>query len=149
MARFQAGQSGNPRGRPTEHARAAAIRKQILKAAPDVVAGLIEAAKAGDSLAGRILLACACPPLKPVELPVCLPLPECADLADQGRAIISALSAGHIAPGQANAILQSLAGLARLVELTDIERRIQALEDQPTRAHPADFISVDDESLPE
>lgn len=124
---YQPGQSGNPRGRPSDNAKAAKIRAQILKAAPDVVTALIEAARAGDSQAGRTLLACACPPLKPVELPVNLNLPD-DGLADQGRAVIAALAHGQLAPGQASAILAGLGAVARLVETQELERRIAALE---------------------
>jgi len=139
MPQFKPGQSGNPKGRPTDHAKAAKIRKQILAATPDVVAGLIESAKAGDVLAGRTLLACACPPLKPVELPVMVSIPPDASLVEQGQAIIAALAQGHIPPSQAQTILQSLVGLARLVELSEIEQRLTALESQagnPPRPTP-------------
>ncbi len=127
MPQFAPGKSGNPRGRPTEHAKAAKIRQQILKAAPDVVTALIVAAQSGDSGAARTLLACACPPLKAVELPIALNLPD-EGLADQGRAVVAALSAGQLAPGQASQILSALGALARIVELGDIERRLSAVE---------------------
>lgn len=122
------GQSGNPKGRPTDAIRTRAIRKRILNAAPEIVDALIVAAKAGDSAAGKALLACSCPPLKAIELPVALSLSADADLADQGRAVITALASGQIPPGQAASILQALAGVARLVEITEIERRLAALE---------------------
>ena len=127
MARFQAGQSGNLRGRPTDAVKARKIREQILKAAPEVVTRLIEAAKAGDVLAARSLLACACPPLKPAELPVTLTLPD-DGLADQGRAVIAALASGQLALGQASQILAGLGAVAKLVETQELEARIAALE---------------------
>jgi len=133
---FQPGKSGNPRGRPTEHAKAFKIRQQILKAAPEIVEGLIQAAQAGDSAAGRTLLACACPPLKPIELPVNLPIDSDADLADQGSAVINALARGLLAPGQASQILTALAGIARLIELSELESRIAALETAPEPLSP-------------
>ena len=118
----------NPKGRPIETVKSATLRKRIMKAAPEVVDALIEAAKAGDVNAARALLVCACPPLKAIELPVTLPMPEGAGLADQGRAVVAALSTGLIAPGQAASILQALAGIAKLVELEEFERRLAALE---------------------
>ena len=126
---FKPGLSGNPKGRPTDTVKAAKIRAQILKAAPEFVAGLITAAQSGDSGAARALLACACPPLKAVELPVALNLPD-DGLAEQGRAVIAALSAGQLAPGQAGAILAGLGAVAKLVELDEIDKRLTRLEEK-------------------
>ena len=127
---FKAGQSGNPKGRPTIAYKARKIREQILKAAPEIVSGLILQAQSGDASAGRTLLATVCPPLKPVECPVVLPFPENASLTDQGRAILTALGQGLLAPGQASLILQALSGLARLIETVELEARITRLEAQ-------------------
>ena len=148
---FPPGKSGNPKGRPTDHARAAVLRKRILKAAPEVIDALIDAAKGGDTQAGRALLVCAVPPLKPAELPVSLPIDGDAGLADQGRAVVAALAGGLIAPGQAAQILTALGGLARLIELSEFEKRLAALEGAESGDNPAyrpQVIYVD-EALPE
>ena len=126
--KFQPGKSGNPRGRPTDAKKSAAIRKLILNSAPEFVGMMIDSAKAGDVNAGRALLVCACPPLKPVELPVTLPMDADAGIADQGRSVINALAQGLIAPGQASQILTALAGIAKLIELEEFERRLSSLE---------------------
>lgn len=152
---FPPGTSGNPRGRPTDHARAAVLRKQILRAAPDVVSAMIKAAVDGDTQAGRALLVCAVPPLKAAELNVTLPIDGDAGLADQGRAVINALAGGLIAPGQAAQILTALGGLARLIELSEFEKRLAALEAVEPGSGPEyrpQVIYVDegiDEALPE
>lgn len=59
---------------------------------------------------------------EPVEL-----APD-ATLADQGRAVMQAACRGDISPSQAGALLGCLGNLARLVELTDLQQRIEALE---------------------
>lgn len=124
---FKPGKSGNPKGRPCAAVQAKKIRQQILQAAPDVVDALITAARSGDSGAGRALLNTVVPPLKAVELPVALNLPD-EGLAGQGRAVIAALAAGQLAPGQAGAILAGLGAVAKLVEADEFEKRIAALE---------------------
>lgn len=132
---FQPGNRANPKGRPTDSVKAATLRKRILRASPEVIDALVDAAKAGDVNAGRALLVCAVPPLKPAELPVTLPIDGDAGLADQGRAVVSALAGGLIAPGQAASILQALAGVARLIELSEFEKRLTALEQQSGGEH--------------
>ena len=94
---------------------------------------LIASAKGGDVYAGRALLHCVCPPLRPVELPIIIPLADDADLATQGRAVVNALARGVIPPGQASTLLQGLATLARLVELDEVERRVAAIEQRDAR----------------
>ena len=128
---FVPGKSGNPKGRPRRKDSASVIRKLILHSAPDWVAKMIDAANTGDIPAGRALLATVMPTLKPIELPVLLPgIAPDAGLADQGRAVIAALAKGQLAPGQASQILAALAGIARLVELDELESRITNLENK-------------------
>ena len=49
-------------------------------------------------------------------------------LIDRGTSVVDALADGAIAPEQAQSILQSLASLARIQELDDIEKRLTELE---------------------
>lgn len=61
---------------------------------------------------------------EPVEL-----APD-ATLADQGRAVMAAACRGDITPTQAGALLGCLGNLAKLVELTDLQKRLEAIEVQ-------------------
>ena len=125
---FKKGQSGNYAGRPTDSIKAARIRKQILKAAPEIVERMIEATKSGDMNAARSLLVTVVPPLRPVELPIQLPIDGDESLTEQGRAVIRALSAGLLSPSQGEKILAGLSALAKLIELSELENRVSALE---------------------
>jgi len=89
---------------------------------------MVEQAKAGDAQAARLLLERVCPALRPVDAPTVLTLPADAGLVAQGEAVLLALAAGHLPVNQATGILQAMAGLARLKELDELERRIAALE---------------------
>lgn len=51
-------------------------------------------------------------------------------LAEQGRSVMEALANGDIAVGQAGTLLSSLGTMAKLVEVDELTRRIQALEDR-------------------
>ena len=78
-----------------------------------------------------------------------LSIPQDAGLADQGRAVVSALAGGLIAPGQAASILTALAGIARLVELDEIEKRLSALEGMEPGPEQRPSVIYIDEALPE
>jgi hypothetical protein len=128
MARFAPGKSGNPAGRPPGRGAAAQLRTAIEKAAPDVLAAVIDAAKEGDMTAARLLLDRACPPLRAVDLPAVVDAPADADLGTLARAILAAAVAGRLSPDAASGLLAAVGGAVRAVELVDIERRIAALE---------------------
>jgi len=44
--------------------------------------------------------------------------------------VIAALGTGSIAPGQASQLLQGLGALAKIVEVDELMRRIEALEER-------------------
>lgn len=129
-APWKKGQSGNPAGRPPGVSKAQALREAIAQDVPAIVETLKAAALAGDVQAARLLLERALPACKPVELPQPLALPEGGTLADKGAAILHAAGVGELAPGQAAALLAALGTLAKIVETTELEQRIAALEAQ-------------------
>ena len=130
MAVWQKGESGNPAGRPPgAPSTLTRLRAELSEVVPLILARLVHAAIHGDVAAARLLLERVLPPLKPVEaLAAPLPLPEGGALSDHGHAVLAAVSRGDLAPGQATALLGSLAALARLVEVDELERRITQLE---------------------
>jgi len=121
------GQSGNPRGRKPGTGVVAGLRAGIEKQLPAILDTLAANALDGDTAAAKLLLERTIPPLKSVELPA--PVAMDGDtLSDRGRAVVAALAAGTLAPGQAAALLHGLAALSKLVEWDDLTRRIEALE---------------------
>jgi uncharacterized membrane protein YgcG len=85
-------------------------------------------ALAGDAQAIRIILDRVLPALRPVDLPTALALPADGTLADQARAVVQAAADGDLAPAQAAQIVTALGGVAKIVETTDLIKRIEALE---------------------
>lgn len=127
---FKPGESGNPAGRPKGSGLAGELRRAIATDAPDILAALIEQAKAGDVQAARVLLDRILPTLKAESLPVHLPGLARGALAERAQAALQAAGEGDIGPDTAAALVGAVATLARIHELDEIERRIAALEER-------------------
>ena len=132
--RWKKGESGNPKGRTPGVGAIAKVRAEIAKHVPEIVAKLVERAREGDSAAARLLLERAVPPIKPIELPAPIALPDGSTLTEQGRAVLSAAGLGDITPGQAAQLLASLSALAKLIETDELAARITRLEERRENA---------------
>lgn len=103
------------------------LRAEISQHVPEIITKLAKQAKAGDVGAARLLLERACPAVKPIEQSEAIDLTG-DTLSEQGRSAIAALASGQLAPAQAAQFMTALAGLAKLIETDELERRIAALE---------------------
>jgi len=127
--KFKPGQSGNPQGRPKDKTPATLLRKSIVDDMPDIIGKLVELAKAGDVQAAKVLLDRVCPTLKPQALPVNIDVG--GTLAETGGNVINATMAGHIPPDIGSQLITALANQAKIIEIDDLTRRIEALESKP------------------
>lgn len=123
---FQKGTSGNPKGRTPAHLTAAKVRKSIHDDLPDILNKLIDLAKGGDVQAIKLVLERVCPALKPQATPINLPVSN--SLAQQGNEIIRATMQGHIPPDIGSQLITALTNQAKIIELEDLTKRIEALE---------------------
>ncbi len=129
MSRFKKGKSGNPSGRPAGATdRRRILREQILSEMPGLIAKAIEQAKSGDTVALRLLIDRALPPLR-AELPEqhLLSLNE-EGLAPLGRAVLGAMARGEISPDVGRTVMEMLSVQSRLIETSELEQRISQLE---------------------
>ena len=124
---WKPGQSGNPAGRRPGSGDVAKLRAAMAAHVPALVKVLLERALSGDVGAARLLLERTIAPLKASEETAPIALPD-GTLTEQGRAVLGAVAAGDLAPGQGAALLASLGTLAKLTEADELERRIAALE---------------------
>ncbi len=128
-SRYTKGQSGNPSGRPRGSGKVARLREAIGRDLPDIIAKLVEQAKAGDVQAARVLLDRVLPSLKAESLPVHLPgLLAASTLTERAEAALEAAASGELPADVAAALVTAVGALARVVEIDEIERRIAALE---------------------
>ena len=127
--RWKKGESGNSLGRRPGSGEVAKLRTAIAEHVPTIIEKLTAAALLGDVSAARLLLERVIPPLKAAELAAPLALPD-GTLTEQGRAVLGAVAAGTLTPGQGAALLAGIGTLARVVELDELARRVAALENK-------------------
>jgi len=122
---FKKGQSGNPAGRP----KGARDKRLALMLSNEkaLQRKLVKMALGGDVAAMRIIADRLWTRLRPEAVPVRVTTAS-SDLASQGAAIIDAALSGQLTPDVLRDLLSALANQARLIEFTEIEARLQALE---------------------
>ena len=125
---WKPGQSGNPKGKTPGSGELQKLRASIAADVPEILAGLVLAAKGGDVQAARLILERILPPVKAIEQAVALQLPEGGTLTAQGRAVLAAVAVGELAPGQGAQLLAAIGTLARVTELDELAARITQLE---------------------
>lgn len=128
MARFIKGVSGNPNGKKKGASDwRTRLRKQLEDAGPEIITGILNAAKGGDIQAAKMILDRLIPSVKPQALPVALSIPD-TDEAGRAKAIFNAITKGEVSPDTGNELLAALASLLKVKELTELIDRIEALE---------------------
>lgn len=125
--RFAPGNKASP-GRPPGRGPVAEMRDKLATDLDKIIDTLRTQALAGDAQAIRIILDRVLPALRPVDMPTTLALPGDGTLADQARAVVQAAADGKLAPAQAAQIVTALGGVAKIIETTELVRRIESLE---------------------
>ncbi len=125
---FKKGVSGNVSGRPKNKTAATILRKSIADDMPEIINALVGLAKGGDVQAAKVLLDRICPALKPQAMAISLPVN--GTLAEQGGEIIKATMTGQIPPDIGSQLITALAHQAKIVEVDELTRRIEALENK-------------------
>lgn len=125
--KWQPGQSGNPAGRKPGQTLASKLRAAVGADFDAIVRALIQAAKTGDMQAASLLLARVVPAVRPIQEPIRLDLPG-DTLTEKAGAVLDAVARGDLAPTDAKALLDGLAAVAKITEVDELKRRIEALE---------------------
>jgi len=129
MPKFKPGQIGNPAGRPKGARHQATLVAQALidGEAEALARTAIEKALAGDQVCLRVLIERLVPPRK--VAPIRLTLPN-GDISRVTEAILRAVTAGMITPGEGKELGAIVEQHRRAVETTELEARIRALEER-------------------
>jgi len=128
---WKPGQSGNPKGRPAgSRNRMTLVALAAMEEGADAIAKkVVEMAKQGDMSAARLVLERLVPPAK--ERPIFLNLPDTGSadgVAQAQAAILQAVAAGDILPGEAATLAGIVEARRKAVETQELEARISALE---------------------
>ena len=128
---FQPGQSGNPSGRPkgSRNTTTLAVEALLDGEAETLTRKAIDLGKGGDLAALRLCLERIMPPRKdrPVtfEIP---PIKDAAEAATAMAAILTAVSAGQITPGEATEVARLVETFVKALEASELTARIERLE---------------------
>lgn len=126
--RFKPGNPGRPKG--SRHKVTLAIEELLDGQAEALTQKAIDLAMAGDMTALKLCLDRLAPVRR--DRPVTFDLPEIQtteDLPKATRAILEAVAAGELTPSEAAELGKLVDAHAKAIEVTDLHRRLEALED--------------------
>ena len=126
MSKFKPGQSGNPGGRPKRDT--AQLAEKLKTHGASVLQVVVDQALTGDMVACRLILERLYPPIKPSSQPVQFEAPQAASLSATGQNVVNAIAAGSIAPDTGSQIINALSNLAKIIEVDELTKRIEILE---------------------
>lgn len=128
---WKPGQSGNPAGRPKgSRNRVTLVALAAMAEGADAIARkIVDMAKEGDISAARLVIERLVPVAK--ERPIFLSLPDTSSangVAQAQSAILQAVAAGDLLPGEAATLAGIVEARRKAVETLELEQRITALE---------------------
>ena len=125
---FTAGNSGRPKG---SRNKATLVIESLLQGQAEALTQTaVTKALEGDSIALRLCMERIAP--APKDQPVSFILPKMQSALDASKAaesVLTAVSEGELTPIEAMRVMALIDSYRRTLELTDIEERLQALEE--------------------
>jgi hypothetical protein len=124
---FGAGNAGKPRG--TRHKATQAVMALLEGEAEALSRKAIDMALAGDTVALRLCLERVAPARKDNAVEFALPrMTSAKDAAEAAGAVLQAVSTGEVTPVEAAQIMGLIDVFRRVLEVSELETRIAALE---------------------
>ena len=125
--KFTSGNSGRPKG--AKNKKTLAVESLLEGQAEALTQTAISKALDGDSMALRLCMERIVP--APKDNPVVFALPQMSNALDASQAagsVLTAVSNGNLTPIEATRVMGLIDSYRRTLELTEIEERLQALE---------------------
>ena len=124
---FAPGNPGRPPGTPNK--RTLALQEMVDGEGEAITRKAIELAKAGDATAIKLMLDRLLPPRRDRPVPFTLPkLETAADAKAAAAAIVRSVADGDLTPSEAAELSKLLDNFTRVLEATDFQARLEALE---------------------
>lgn len=124
---FAPGTSGNAAGRPK--AATTELKQQLLKHGPALAEKAVQMALAGDTAALKLCLDRIAPPIRSSAERIKVEVPTDGSLADTAKAFIHAAADGKLPGDIAAQLIGAIGQTARVIEITELEQRLEALEE--------------------
>lgn len=124
---FKPGQSGNPRGRLPGAFNRDSYRSELGKHIPEIMEKMSAMAKAGDTMAAKLILDRVLPQLRPADPYRALGITG-SDLTDAAKQTINALGSANINPDQCAKIMQAISTASHVIAVDELLKRVEALE---------------------
>ena len=127
--RFTSGNSGRPKG--SRNRKTLAVESLLEGQAEALTQTAISKALDGDSMALRLCMERIAP--APKDNPVAFTLPQMNNALDASEAagsVLTAVSEGNLTPIEATRVMGLIDSYRRTLELTEIEQRLQVLENE-------------------
>jgi hypothetical protein len=126
---FKKGVVANPKGRPRGIPdRRTKYRELIESHMPELIGKCVALALRGEMQALRLCIERVLPLPKAGEDYVDLGAPLVGTPAEQGRLVLKAVSEGQLPPAAAASLMSAISAQARIVEVDELAKRIEALE---------------------
>lgn len=136
---FEPGKSGNPNGRPkgARNKTTLAVEALLADSVEALTDKLIDKALAGDMIAMRLCFERILPRKRDRTVAFNLPKIEtAADARAASSAVLEECAAGDLSPSEAAVVMGLIAKFANIVEATDIEASVRALEQNQKETEP-------------
>ena len=131
--RFKPGQSGNPEGRRAGSRSAALVALDKLgeDSANEIVQAMIDKAKSGDGVTGRLILERVWPARKGARIAFDMPeVKSAGDIPSVVAAINRQAANGELSPDEAALIVALLDAQRKAIETNELAERLAALEER-------------------
>ena len=129
---FEQGNPGKPKG--ARHRTTLAIDALLDGEAETLTRKAIQMALAGDTVAMRLCLDRLAPPRRDRPVPFALPkLETAADAKSAAAALVQAVADGELTPSEAADLSKLLDNFTRVLESTEFQARLEALESKASQ----------------
>jgi len=126
MAQFKKGNSGNPAGKPKgAKDKRTALRSMLEPHKDALIKVVVEKALSGDTTALRICLDRLIAPMRSNPIRISK---FAGSLAERGDQVMTSIGKGEIGIDEAASLMAVLQSQARIIEATELDKRIAALE---------------------